>query len=184
MEEQIKLNGFESPDQRESEYLNSIFSVLASAVSSQGGDPSLLTCKATKPDRKAGSNGYTVVSFGTLTAFRLHLRGKQHYIAVPTMLADLIPANFPQKHTTSESKYIRLLVNEQHPLFSYTDFLIVAARETVNRYPKEWSCCSRYMECSNAKTCIHPDKAFALGCGYRRVLNSGRVFYGVNRNID
>ena len=27
------------------------------------------------------------------------------------------------------------------------------------------------------------DKAFALGCGYRKILSSGRIFYGNNRNI-
>lgn len=184
MDTQIILGGFETPEQKELLYLDSIFSALKSAVTDHGGDPALLTYKSTKSDGKSNSSGYTVVSFGTLTAFRLRLRGNQHYISVPTLLADLIPDDFPKKQAASEPKYVRLLVDEEHPLSSYADFLIAVAGATVNRYPKEWDCCSRYLECSDAKTCVHPDKTFALGCGYRKILNSGRIFYGKNRNVD
>ena len=47
-----------------------------------------------------------------------------------------------------------------------------------------FGCCSRYEKCSDAKKCIHPDPVFALGCAYRNNLDSGRIFYGKNRNID
>ena len=184
MEEQLTLGGFDTPDQKDSGYLYYILSALRDAVAGHGGDPALLTFRATKSDGKTGSSGYTSVSFGSLTAFRLRLRGGQHYISVPSSFADLIPDGFPRKQVAAEPKYIRLLVGEDYPLPSYTNFLCTIAGETVNRYPKEWDCCSRYLECSDAKACIHPDKAFALGCGYRKVLNSGRIFYGKNRNVD
>lgn len=45
------------------------------------------------------------------------------------------------------------------------------------------ACCSRYLECSDAKQCVHPDPAFALGCGYRKILASGKIYYGENRNV-
>lgn len=184
MDTQITLDGFKAHEQKELSYLNAVFPALKKAVSEYGGDPDFLTYKSTKSDGKANSSGYTVVMFGTLTAFRLRLRGNQHYISIPTLFSDLIPVDFPRKQAASESKYIRLLVDDLHPISSYTNFLIDVTGETVNRYPKEWDCCSRYMECSNAKKCIHPDKKFALGCGYRKILNSGRIFYGVNRNVD
>jgi len=47
-----------------------------------------------------------------------------------------------------------------------------------------FGCCSRYEECSNEKNCIHPDKEMARGCMYKINLDSDRIFYGVNRNID
>lgn len=31
---------------------------------------------------------------------------------------------------------------------------------------------------------VHPGKAVALECGYRKILASGRVFYGERRNVD
>ena len=182
MTDQVTLSGFEPPEYKESLFLDSIFPKLMAAVEEHGGPSVLLTRKATQTESK--SSGYSVVSFGTLTAFRLRLRGKQHYISLPTVFSDLVPDSFPQKSVASELKYIRILVDSSHPIESYSDFLVKVAGESVNRYPKAWDCCSRYMECSDSKTCIHPDKTFALECGYRKTLNSGRIFYGKNRNID
>ena len=182
MGEQISLLGFEPAEHKEVTFLNSIISELKSSVADCGGKSEHLTYKSTKSDT-VGS-GYTVVSFEKLTVFSLHLRGTQHYISIPSVFSDLIPDSFPTKQLPSDSKYIRILIEKDRPIESYHDFLVKFAGETVNRYPKEWDCCSRYLECSNAKTCVHPDKSFALGCGYRKILNSGRIFYGKNRNID
>lgn len=176
MNEQITLSGFEPPEYYEVQYLDSVFSRLQNAVTKQGVDGQALTYSSTV--------GYTVVSFYTFTCFRLKLRGKQCYISIPLVFSDLIPSTFPKKRLRSEQKYIRILIDETHTVDTYTDFLMQIVRETINRYPKAWDCCSRYLECSNAKTCIHPNKTFALECGYRKILNSGRVFYGENRNID
>lgn len=182
MNDQTTLAGFEPPEYHEKEFLSTIESDLRTAVEAMGGDSSLLTITATKPT-KFSAGGYTVVKFGNLTAFRLRVRGKQHYLSIPLSLADLIPEDAPSKKPSKSEKYYRILITDEHPFSSYTSFLVKVVSETVNRYPKEWDCCSRYLECSDAKTCTHPDKAFALGCGYRKILSSGRVFYGENRNV-
>lgn len=182
MDSQMALSGFESPGFHEKEFLSSIESDLRDAVKSMGGDSSLLSIAATKP-AKFSTGGYTAVKFGNLTAFRLKIRGKQYYISIPLSLSDLIPEGVPNKKPTKSEKYYRVFVTAEYPLKSYVPFLISTVRETVNRYPKEWDCCSRYLECSDAKACTHPDKTFALGCGYRKILVSGRIFYGENRNI-
>lgn len=182
MTDQMSLSGFESPDYQEEQFLESIFPKLMEAVESKGGEPNLLTKKPTQTDSK--SSGYTVVYFHNFTAFRLRMRGKQFYISLPVSFSDLIPEGFPIKRMESDPKYIRILVNQEYPIERYSDFLALVAGETVNRYPKEYDCCSRYLECSDAKTCIHPDRIMALGCGYRKILHSGRIFYGKNRNVD
>ncbi len=48
----------------------------------------------------------------------------------------------------------------------------------------EYSCCSRVEQCSNARRCVNPHPYIAANCNYRKILKSGRVFYGENRNID
>lgn len=45
-----------------------------------------------------------------------------------------------------------------------------------------FGCCARFMACSDAKKCVHPNKLYAKGCKYRRNLDAGRIFYGKNRN--
>lgn len=49
--------------------------------------------------------------------------------------------------------------------------------------PKTFSCCSRYLECSNAKKCLHPNQLHAKECYYKYNLENGRIFYGKNKTI-
>lgn len=175
MNDQITLDGFEPVDYRENQALRDLLPIFSTHVAANGGLSDLLEIKATE--------NYTVLYYGNMTAFRLRIRGKSHYISVPTVFSDLIPDDAPQKSVKSEQKYLRVLITESYTLDHYTAMLAEIAGETVNRYPKEWDCCSRYLECSDAKTCTHPDKAFALSCGYRKILSSGHIFYGKNRNV-
>ena len=183
MEGQGVLTGFEGPGYREVQFLDSIFESLVSSVEAGGGDSGVLKKKTTKLS-KSSASGYTAVFLSTFTAFRLHLRGKNNYISVPDILVDLIPAGIPTKKVTSEAKYTRVLIDELHPVESYTDLLMTLVGKSVERFPKEWDCCHRYLECSNAKKCVNPDRLFALGCGYKKILHSGKVYYGENRNVD
>lgn len=182
MNSQMTLTGFEAPEYNEKKFLVSIESDLRAAIETTGGDSCLMSITATKP-AKFATGGYTAVKLGNFTAFRLKIRGKQHYILIPLIFMDLVPNDAPSKKTSADGKYCRILITDEHPIDSYKDFLIKIVSETVSRYPKEWDCCSRYLECSNAKTCVHQDKAFALGCGYRQILNSGHIYYGKNRNV-
>lgn len=52
-----------------------------------------------------------------------------------------------------------------------------------NYHPEIFGCCSRYVECSDNRQCIHPDLLRAKGCQYRKNLEIGRIFYGKNKNI-
>lgn len=45
-----------------------------------------------------------------------------------------------------------------------------------------FGCCSRYVECSDAGHCVHPNAFRAQGCMYKKNLDAGRIFYGVNAN--
>lgn len=47
-----------------------------------------------------------------------------------------------------------------------------------------YSCCSRWLECSNALTCVNPDKTDANACRYKRNLDKGLIFYGENSVLD
>lgn len=48
---------------------------------------------------------------------------------------------------------------------------------------ESFGCCHRYVQCSDARKCIHPNLVLAFGCGYRKNLEAGRIFYGKNKNI-
>lgn len=79
--------------------------------------------------------------------------------------------------------YTRTKLRSLEEIQTYQPDIVESLRNILDQWPKQFDCCHRFKECSDAKKCIHPDKAFALDCGYRKILKSGRIFYGENRNI-
>lgn len=46
-----------------------------------------------------------------------------------------------------------------------------------------FGCCAFYEKCSDKKECVHEDQLYSSACEYRKNLDSGRIFYGKNKNI-
>lgn len=46
-----------------------------------------------------------------------------------------------------------------------------------------FGCCGFYLECSNAKHCIHENMLYSTACAYRKNLEQNKIFYGMNKNI-
>lgn len=43
-----------------------------------------------------------------------------------------------------------------------------------------FGCCSRYLACSDAGHCVHPNIFRAQCCMYKKNLDAGKIFYGEN----
>lgn len=80
--------------------------------------------------------------------------------------------------------FARFDLSSPNDIRSYTELIMHLLQETIDVIPAEFDCCNSFNECSDARECIHPNRQFAAGCGYKRILKSGRVFFGKNRNID
>ncbi len=92
---------------------------------------------------------------------------------------------FPDTDTShTDNKWCKISIPDKDAVFQYTpqlasiynDLLIILSDE-------QFGCCSRFVECSDAKRCVHPDILFAAACIYRRNLEDGKIFYGKNRNV-
>ena len=174
MDNQIYILGFEPPHEKERDVYEKMLPILREATESAGGDGDALTIKHGK--------NYSSIWFGSILAFRLCLR-KSSYIEVPGDLKERIASAFiSSKEKLVSGNFWRVYCDATN-IINSAPALSEVMKATVDCTPKEWDCCSRYMECSDAQTCIHPDKKVALACGYRRILNTGKVFYGKNRNV-
>lgn len=45
-----------------------------------------------------------------------------------------------------------------------------------------FACCSKFVDCSDARACLHPHERTFNGCYYRKNLENGIIFYGKNKN--
>ena len=176
MSNQISFTGFEAPHEKELAAYNSILSKLQAAANELGANPDNILIKHGK--------SYSSVWYGSVLSFRIKLRKNARYIEVPAKFMDRIVNNLPEDQCAMSSDSFCKISLSSELAANYSDLLVQILKSTINDLPKEWDCCSRYMECSNAKKCVHPDPAFALGCGYRKTLAAGKIYYGDNRNVD
>ena len=120
-------------------------------------------------------------------AFRICCRGNHHYFGISSTYAASAPAEINQ-YITRDGRSDGYVNYEFDPtadgILVFADFLASVLDMVLDTLPKEFDCCSRYEECSNKKCCLHPHPGMATSCGYRKILKSGRIFYGPNRNID
>lgn len=120
-------------------------------------------------------------------AFRICCRNGLRYFGISNSFLSLVPAE------------LMIFKTDSGKGDGFSNFKFESTREGVELYasplssvldavtfslPKEFDCCSRFEQCSNAKRCIHSNPALATSCGYRKVLKSGRIFYGVNQTND
>jgi len=84
----------------------------------------------------------------------------------------------------SLKNYIRIPILDEQPV-SALNLLLQEAFKMAYRENADtsFSCCSRFIECSDARKCTNPKPLFALGCAYKDNLENGRIFYGQNPTV-
>lgn len=122
---------------------------------------------------------YHTILFDKTALFRIHT-GKPIYLEVKSMFKDLIPDIFNIKDLKSIPLWVKVELNKPSDVYSLIDLILETYDETIGY--EEFGCCSKFMECSDAKECIHPDIAMSKGCLYKKNLEEGKIFYGKNAN--
>jgi DNA polymerase-3 subunit epsilon len=115
-------------------------------------------------------------------ALDLYLRADQEIA-----LIDIIPNDaevLPQTKSDLSTGTIRIRFDKHSN--TLVDYIRENVRYCLANYESKagrFGCCHRYIECSDAKKCIHENLLYAKACAYRRNLEEGRVFYGPNKNV-
>lgn len=113
--------------------------------------------------------------------FRIRIRKKSRYLLIPEAFEDTLPADAVVSRTASDAGMVRIAIQSYEDILKYSDTLRTILARLCRRH-RDFGCCSRYEQCSDAKTCLHPDPKFALGCWYQQNLLEGKIFYGKNKN--
>ena len=117
------------------------------------------------------------------TVSHLRIRKNKKYITMPEDVQELLPITAQTYTLKSTPGILYIMISIPEDVRQYADAFCKAVHIHIQKY-HTFDCCGRYMECSNAKQCIHPKPVEALGCTYKRNLEKGLIFYGENRNID
>lgn len=118
---------------------------------------------------------------------RVRFREQKNYLELPLPYAK--PAaqygavEIPQsKDGTPITKgYCKLLCSSPEDLENMTPLFLLVLDNVIDGLLTDYGCCSRYVECSDARKCLNPNKKSALGCYYLKNLRKGNIFYGKNK---
>ena len=129
---------------------------------------------------------YTSVFYDSQMAFRICCRDRQCYFSVANIYADCAEPNITatQLSKNRNDQFTNFAFDStKEDIAKFARFLSSVMERVIDAIPKQFDCCSRYEECSNAKRCIHPNPELALACGYRKIMKKGIIYYGENKNI-
>ena len=88
------------------------------------------------------------------------------------------------KQIKSDKLWSRISFDSQEELKNlYPLFLQLYDQAFLMVNVELFSCCSRFMQCSDERICVQPNKRLTLGCIYGKHLKNGKVFYGKNCNV-
>ena len=66
---------------------------------------------------------------------------------------------------------------------AYLKHVIRYKMETFSPSMASFGCCDKYVQCSDAKKCLHTNPFYYRSCQYRQNLLAGKIFYGKNKNV-
>lgn len=135
---------------------------------------------------KPQNNVYRNLDFTSLVFCRIKTTGKENYIGFNLKFRYLFEKlGIPCKSDGKKSTFFRVPIDILYPLSPYRDSLSAVLNEIFVALFSfaPFGCCSKYVQCSDEKNCLHEDVIYSSVCMYRKNLENGRIFYGKNCNI-
>ncbi len=119
---------------------------------------------------------------------RLKTTGEFRYIGFKKKyLHWFIKHEIPYTEIKSDEGFFRVLLEDFPKVMQYRetgeliDLVTEMFLDAVNF--EHFGCCHKYVDCSNAKKCLHEDFLYSTACLYRKNLEKDIIFYGVNKNL-
>lgn len=126
------------------------------------------------------NKGYISIRFDNLSAVKIIPKESRTVVEYKSMYDKLFDGYEIVKKKNDISS---ISLDQTNDVFCLIPTFVSIAIDTYKASNAVFGCCSRFEKCSDAKTCLHPDKLLSLSCQYRKNLESSRIFYGKNRNV-
>ena len=160
--------------------------IITSVCQKQGVDEKYIHCREIK-------DGYSlwicepIDLKETCRSFSIYVKGKKepkYAVEVTSKKVQSVQIPNGTDHEFDKLKKLTVIFPMNHfQLFDYLEKLFDCSLELFEPSNKI-GCCGRFNDCSDLKKCVHENTFYARACYYRKNLDSGRIFYGKNRNTD
>ena len=130
------------------------------------------------------SKDFTTLSLSGIAVFRFNSDSNEILLEVSNKYLGLLEIDNNFQIIKDSAQWSTLVCNNKVKEHIFKKINKIFNQCYTDSATDMFGCCSRYLECSDAKYCIYPDKKDARGCMYKVNLDNGKIFYGENRNID
>lgn len=166
MNEQISL--FDSVDRYESDLKRTMEPLLWHVLDDNGEDRQGIQFKTNK--------SYVSVTYRKNIIVSYHLREKRSWIRFPFRYRNYLP-DLSKFKVTMKDSFIKINLPSPEESHFFCDAIILALDDAIDSRQRDYSCCSRYQECSNEGKCVNPYPEISDQCRYRINLKHGRNFF-------
>lgn len=143
--------------------------------------------KLQKVENADGSFSYKI--FKNSILLKYYERVKSDDIIEVRVLDNLLPI-FQEKFNNvkyiQNSLYARIGISNIMDIKKISNEFCIIFRTLFIQYigsEGSFGCCSKYEQCSDNRKCINNNIRLRFGCAYKKNLDSGKIFYGKNKNI-
>ncbi|MBS6701485.1 MAG: hypothetical protein KH284_07760 [Clostridiales bacterium] len=116
---------------------------------------------------------------------RIKTTGTNQYVSFSSKFKTLFDdINIPYSQIKSSPDFVRIKLSDFDEFLKNQSAPDILQKIYMNAFSFDpFGCCSRYLECSDLKRCVHPDIVYATACQYRKNLENGAIFYGKNKTF-
>lgn len=128
-------------------------------------------------------SGYSSLRYRGATVCTIKLGPQTYRIGVPAEELRQLDGQGIEHTGVASSGLIHIPLQSAEDAAAYDYYICGAFRRSIESYPKQYSCCAHYMECSDAGHCVNDHPEIAIDCSYNYKLRKGVVLFGKNRNV-
>lgn len=155
---------------------NEVISLITHIVSDTGRDISKIKFKPTQT--------YISASFYDISHLRSKIGSQVKFISIPIHLEYIIKLFKLENSVEVKDDWIRIPIANTESILELSALILEVFDFCYAKSVGDtFGCCSKYVECSDAKACIQEHEQWAKGCYYRKNLINGKIYYGKNVNI-
>lgn len=122
------------------------------------------------------NKSYVSVTYRKNIIVSYHLRDKNSWLRFPLRYRNYLP-DLSGFTVALKDSFIQIGLASPEDSHFFCDAILFALDDAIDSRQRDYSCCSRYQQCSDEGKCVNPYPEISDQCRYKINLKHGQNFY-------